>query len=306
MKTLNINPSSVENIKKQLIVDIQLQKESNPYLENAWKFDQLLFPHFAYSHPVLGSIEDIDKITTKDVQEFFATYYAPNNAVLTIVGHIEEQKVMELVRRYFSTIPKGAAPPPLDLEDLPKIDNTDLVIENREASNPGFYLGYQLAPRYSDDHYRLAITEYALLKGRTSRMFKRLFDKDKTAISLSGGIETRRGQSVLKMFVGANNEITNERNQRAVFSEINKIKSTYLTDEELDKTKNMFKVDYLKQFATVLDKAIFLTEELLDRGNLTEWLDELDKYLAITQYNVSRAANIYFKEDRVFIKIVTK
>ena len=72
------------------------------------------------------------------------------------------------------------------------------------ASSPGFYLGYQLAPLYTDDYYRLVIAEYALLKGRTSRIFKRLFEKDKTAIYMSGGIETRKGQSVLKMFVRAN------------------------------------------------------------------------------------------------------
>jgi len=306
MKTLDINPSNVENIKNQLIEDIRLQKESDPYLENSWYFDRLLFPGFASSHPVLGTISDISKITTKDVLEFFATYYAPNNAVLTIVGHIDEQKVMQLVQRYFSTIPMRVTPPPLDLEDLPKIDNVDLTIKNPMASSPGFYLGYQFAPPYTDDHYRLVITEYALLKGRTSRMFKRLFEKDKTAISMSGGIETRNGQSVFKMFVRANNEITNERNQRAVFAEINKIKTAYITEEELLKTKNMFKMDYLKQFATVLDKAIFLTKELLDRGSFTQWLDELGRYLAVSHYEVSRMANKYFKEDKILIKIETK
>ncbi len=303
MKTLDINPSNVENIKNQLIEDIRLQKESDPYLENSWYFDRLLFPGFAYSHPVLGTISDISKITTKDVLEFFTTYYTPNNAVLTIVGHIDEQKVIQLVQRYFSTIPMRASPPPLDLEDLPKIDNVDLTIKNPMASSPGFYLGYQLAPRYTDDHYRLVITEYALLKGRTSRMFKRLFEKDKTAIYMSGGIETRKDQSVLKMFVRANNKITNERNQRAVFAEINKIKTTFITEEELQKTKNMFKMDYLKQFATVLDKAIFLTEELLSRGSFTQWLDELGRYLAVSHYDVSRMANKYFKEDKILIKI---
>lgn len=306
MKTLNINPSNVENIKNQLIEDIQLQRESDPYLENSWYFDRLLFPGFTYSHPVLGTIPDISKITTKDVLAFFATYYTPNNAVLTIVGHIDEQKVIQLVQRYFSTIPMRAAPPPLDLGALPKIDNVDLTIKNPMASSPGFYLGYQLAPRYSDDHYRLAITEYALLKGRTSRMFKRLFEKDKTAIYMSGGIETRKGQSVLKMFVRANNEITNERNQRAVFAEINKFKTAYITKEELYKTKNMFKMDYLRQFATVIDKAIFLTEELLDRGSSTQWLDELNRYLAVSHYDVSRMANKYFNEDKIFIKIEIK
>jgi predicted Zn-dependent peptidase len=192
------------------------------------------------------------------------------------------------------------------LGNLPKIQKTELEAENPMASSPGFFLGYQLAPRDTEDHHRLAIMEYALMKGRTSRIFKRLIEKDKTAISISGGIETRRGQSVFKIFVKANNEIMNERNQRAVIAEINKIKSAYITEEELDKIRNMFKMDYLRRFATVLDKAIFLTEELLDRRNHTQWMNELDRYLAVTHFNVSRVANIYFKEDRVLLKIKTK
>jgi zinc protease len=306
MKSLSINPSNVENIKNHIIEDIQRQKEADPYLENLWYFDRLLYADFAYSHPVLGTVSDISTISTKDVLEFFTSYYTPNNAVLTIVGHIDERKVLQLVQRYFSTIPVTAVPPPLNLGDLPEIENTDDTIQNPMASSPAFYVGYQLAPRYADDHYRLAITEYALFKGRTSRMFKRLFEKDKTAISMSGGIETRNEQSVLKLFVKANNEITNERNQRAVFGEINKIKTTYIGEEELHKTKNMFKRDYLKQFETDLDKAIFLTEELLDRGNFTQWLDELDRYLSVTHYDVSRMANKYFKENKVLVKIETK
>ena len=171
------------------------------------------------------------------------------------------------------------------------------------APSPGFYLGYQLAPRDSDDYYKLAITEYVLLKGRTSRLYRRLFEKDKTAVHLSGGIETRKEQAVLKLFVRANNEIMNDRNRRAVFAEINKIKSTFVSEGELEKTKNLFKMDYFGHFRTVLDKAIFLAEEQLDRGNFDHLLDELDRYLAVSHYDVSRVANIYLKEDFIFIKI---
>ena len=306
MKSLNINSSNVENIKNQLIEDIQLKKESDPYLENSWHFDRLLFADFSYSHPVLGTIPDISRITVKDVLEFYTTYYTPNNAVLTISGHIDKSKITQLVQKYFSTIPMGPALPKPDLGDLPEIENTERTITNTMAPSPAFYLGYQLAPRDSDDHYPLTIAEYALLKGRTSRIFERLFEKEKTAISMNGGMETRMGQSVIKMFVRANNEITNERNQRAVLSEINKIKTAFLTEEELYKTKNMFKKDYFKSFATNLDKAIFLTRELMDRGSITRWRDELDRYLSVSHYDVSRMANVYFKENRVLIKIETK
>jgi predicted Zn-dependent peptidase len=303
MKTLNLSSSNVENMKNQLIEDIQRRKEADPYLENSWYFDRLLFPDFAFGHPVLGTIQDIREFSPEDVRNFYTTYYSPNNAVLTIVGHIQEQKVLSLIQKYFSTISMRAPPPTTNRSPLPKIEPVNLTIENPMAPSPGFYLGYQLAPRGSEDHYKLAITEYVLMKGLTSRMYKRLFEKDKTAIYMGGGIETKKDQSVLKLFVRANNTIMNERNQRAVFAEINKIKSTFVTEEELHKTKNMFKKDYFRQFTTVLDKAIFLAEELLDRGDFIQWLDELDRYMGVNHFDVSRVANKYFKDDLIMITI---
>lgn len=306
MSTLNITPSNVENVKNQLIEDIQLRRESDPYLENSWYFDQLLFPGFAYSHPILGTIADISKISTQDVRNFFASYYTPNNTVLSIVGDIKEQKVLPLIQKYFSTIPMGSPPPATDLGDLTKIEAIEETITNPMAPSPGFYLGYTLAPRYSEDFYRLAITEYVLSKGQTSRMYKRLIDKDRTAIYMSGGIETRRDHSVFKLFVRSNNDIMNERSRRAVFAEINKIKTTLITEEELHKTKNIFKMDYFRQFDTALNKAIFLAEDLLDKGNHNLWQEELEKYLAVSHYDVSRMANKYFKDDRILITLDIK
>ncbi len=304
MKSLDITPTNVGNIKNQIIEDIELQKESDPFLENSWDFDQLLFPGFSYSHPILGTTPDIQRITTEDVRKFFGSYYTPNNAVLSIAGDIDEQNVISLIQKYFASIPTGTDPPEIELGIPPKIKPVTLTRRNPLAPSPGFFLGYQLAPHYSEDHYRLTITEYVLMKGRTSRMFKRLIIKEKTAIHMSGGIETRKGQSVLKLFVRSNNEIMSERSQRAVLAEINKIKTTYVPEEELRKSKNFFKMDYIKQFKTILDKAIFLAEELLDRGDCMQWLDELDKYLAVSHYDVGRVANKYLKEDRILINIV--
>lgn len=306
MQTLNVSSSNVEKMKNQLVEDIQHRKESDPYLENSWYLDRLLFPDFAYSHPVLGTIEDIREISRQDVLEFFTTYYTPNNAVLTIVGDFHEQKVLPLIQKYFSSIPMRAPPPSIELGTLSEIEPTDITITNNMAPSPAFYLGYRLAPRGTEDHYKLTITEYVLMKGHTSRLYRRLFERDRTAIYLSGGIESRKNQSVLKLFVKANNEIMNERNRRAIFSEINKIKTTFVTEKELFKIKNLFKTDYFRQFRTAQDKAIFLAEELIDRGDFIQWQDELDRYLAVTHFDVSRVANKYLKDELIFINIGRK
>jgi zinc protease len=306
MKTLNISTANVESTKNSLIEDIQQRQTVDPYLENFWYFERLLFPNFSYGHPILGTVPDIKSITVEDVESFFSSYYSPNNAVLSIAGYIDKNKVIELVEKYFSTIPMRDIPPSLPLEKMPSIESTEISVKNSFASSPGFLLGYQIAPRYSEDYYPLALTEYVLMKGLTSRMPSRLLQKDKTAIDLSGGIQRRKDQAAFRLFVRATNELMNERNQRAVFSEINKLKTAFVPQKELQKTKNMFKMDFYRQYATVLDKAIFLAEMLLNDKDLDQWPDELDKYLAVTHYDIARVVNKYFNEERILLNIETK
>lgn len=306
MNSLNINASTVEKIKNSLIEELQIRKDEDPYLESSWYFDQLLFPGFTYSHPVLGAISDIREITVEDVMNFYSSYYIPNNAVLSIVGNIDKSKVRQLVERYFSSIPRGDDIPPLNSEKLENVENTLQSIVNPLAIYPGFYVGYQIASPYSEDHYSLVMTEYILLKGQTSRLHERLIEKDRTAIYLSGGIENKGAYSAFKIYVRINNEIMRERSQKALFSEINKLKTTPIPERELEKSKNIFKAAYLRQYATILDKAIFLAEKLLERNNLTSWPNELTRYLSVTDIDILRTVNKYFNDDRIVLDIKVK
>ncbi len=306
MNSLNINASNVERIKNSLIEDLQIRKDANPYLESSWSFDRLLFPDFKYSHPVLGTISDIREITVEDVIDFYSTFYTPNNAVLSIAGNIDKNKVQQLVEKYFSTIPRGNDLSPLDSGDLENIGNTVQSVINPLATYPGYYVGYRTAPPYSEDYYPLVITEYILLKGETSRLRKKLIEKDRTAIFLSGGIENKAGYSAFKIHVRINNEIMRERSQKAVFSEINKLKTTPVPEQELDKSKNIFKMSYFRQYTTILDKAIFLAEKSLEMENVKVWPSELARYLSVTDMDVLRTVNKYFNDDRIILDIKIK
>jgi zinc protease len=303
MNSLSINAANVEKIKSSLIEELQIRKDTDPYLQSSWDFDKLLFPNFTYSHPALGTIADIREITAKDVRDFYSSYYTPSNAVLSIVGQIDKSKVRQLLEKYFSTIPIGNDPPSPSVENLPKIEETIQTIINPLAPSPAYHLGYQIAPRYSDDYYPLAVIEYILLRGETSRLHRRLIAKDRTAIHLSGGIERKVRHSAFKIFVRINNEIMRERSQKALFSEINKLKSTMISEQELNKSKNMLKMDYLMQHGTVLDKAIFLAEKTLEVDEQAEWSDELDRYLSVTGYDILRTLNKYFNDGRILLDI---
>lgn len=306
MKSLDINTVNVDRAKNSLIEEIHHRKEFDPYRESSIYFEQLLFPDFSYNHPIIGKEADLRNITMEDANDFYSTYYTPNNAILSIVGNFNARTTKELIQKYFGTIPKGKTIPPVM---SPKPSETKGITETHEnslASSPGFHLGYRLAPPHSVDYYPLAVIEYILLRGKSSRLYRRLIKKDRIAFHLSGGIDKRKDLAAFKIFVTSNNEVIKERSQKAVFSEINKLKSNLISQKELRKVKNMLKMDYISQYSTSMDKAIFLAEVFLSKISLDDLPNELDKYLDVTPSDIIGILNRYFTQDRIILDIKIK
>lgn len=306
MKSLEINISNVERMKDSLIEEIRQRKASDPYLESSLYFDQLLFPDFNHSHPVFGTEGNLREITVEDVKNFYSYYYRPNNAVLSIAGNFNREKALQLVRKYFATILKGKEIVPLPLAKFPEKKTIVKTYQDSLASLPAFFIGYRIAASYSDDYFPLRIIEYILLRGKTSRLYKRLIKKERIVFDLSGGIEKRRELAAFKIFIINNNEIMMERSRKAILSEINKLKTSLITEKELRKSKNMFKMDYFNQYATYLDRATFLAEELMVKNDLDNLPKELERYLAVTPGEIIGIINRYFSQQNILLTVKIK
>ncbi len=302
MKSLEITTANVEQAKEALIEEIHQRKATEPYLESSLIFDRLLYPNLAYSHPVIGNEADVRDLTVEDVKDFYSTFYTPNNAVLVIAGNIDKRKTEEDIRKYFHAIQKGKDIPfPLS---PPSDKEATITAKKFLAPLPGFHIGYRIASPYSQHFYPLKIIEYILLRGLTSRLYKKLIKRTRIARSLSGRIEKRKELATFKIFVSGNNEIMAERSKRVIFSEINKLKSSLVSEKELRKAKNIFKMDYLNQYATSADKTVFLAKAFLSKKSLDDLPDELGNYLSVDHYNIIRVMQIYFTNEIVFeIKI---
>lgn len=306
MKSLEIGALNVQHVKEALIEEIHHRRETNPYLDSLSVFDKLLYPDFAYSHPVIGVESDVRNLTLEDIKKFHSTFYRPNNAALSIVGNIDKRKAESEIRKYFETIPTGNDITPLP---LPKPLEKKSVVQNFESSLaewPGFHLGYKIASPFTDYFYPLTVVEYILLRGKTSRLYKRLIKKDRIAFNLSGGIERRKDLACLKIFVVNNNFMMVDRSQKAIFSEINRLKSSFISEKDLKKSKNMLKRDYIEQFATAENKALFFAETYLSRNRIDDPSEELGKYLEVTPSALIRAINKYLTQESIILNIKIK
>ncbi|MFQ6082390.1 MAG: M16 family metallopeptidase [Candidatus Aminicenantia bacterium] len=307
MVSLRISPSEFEELKNTLILDIKNRIENQPYLSTFFKFDQIAYQDFAYGHPVIGRKNKIKTISLEDAKEFYSTYYVPNNAVLTVVGDFNLKKTIQLIKKYFETIPRGENI--LSLPPAPIFRNEGIIETYQDSfiPLPSIHIGYFIPFSKFEDFYPLTILDYILLKGESSRLFNRLVKKERLVFQISGGIEKKRNQAIFKIFVINNNPIMVNRTIEIIFSEINKLKKGYVSESELQRAKNMFKADYYNQFLTTLNRAIFLTECVMSDRPLESIKRDLDKYLSVTKLDLMKVINRYFiKKNRIILKVIPK
>jgi predicted Zn-dependent peptidase len=151
--------------------------DNQPYGDWDERLQMLMYPpDHPYHHSVIGSMEDLDAASLEDVEQFFRTYYAPNNAVLTIAGSFDTARTLDLVARYFGEIPRGPVIPPIPgRTELPATLGAEVrEVVRSDVSLPRVYLGYRIPPYGTDEFYAAAVTSYILAYGKASLLYRTL------------------------------------------------------------------------------------------------------------------------------------
>jgi predicted Zn-dependent peptidase len=304
MRFLEMNGDRFEKIRGDLLEELRQHRQSEPGLT---AFDQALYKDFAFGHSLSGTEEDIRGLNLVDARLFYNSFYGPNNAVLCLTGDINKTRARELIGRYFESLPRGRDNS--IVFDPPYWVKKQIVGESVDplAAAPAFYLGFRLVPPASRDYYTLVLIDYILLRGRTSRLNRRLLGlENKIAYELTGGIERRRDRAVYKIFVQASPAMI-EPCQNAIFDEMEKLKRSFISPEELDKFKAMLKQDYYLRISNALERGLFLVDAWFSFPNLEMIGQELDKYLAVTPGDIIGIANRFFTtENSILWNIRTK
>jgi zinc protease len=301
MRSLEITPAKVDAAKDELAAEIQNRQLGAPYLETFFNFDRMLFPDPAYSHPIIGRQEELRAMTPEDARNFYRQYYVPNNALLCIAGNFNPLSLRDLVSRYFDSIPRGPEPPPAPpLPALAKEAQTE-TIKAARIPVPGFHMAFRIINPRPGDLVGLTLIDYLLCRGKTSRLVERLVKRDRLAIQLTGGLERRGGLAAYRIFVTNNTELIAQQCRDVIFSELGTLKTSFVSEKELSKAKNIFKKDILDRLGTSLDRALYMGEQFLSRPVPDGDLLDLDRYLAITPQTVTGLVNRYFTRDNCIV-----
>jgi zinc protease len=171
----------VKNERRQSI-------DNQPYGTWLEKSGELLFPEgHPYHHSVMGSMDDLSAASVADVQNFFKTYYAPNNAVLVVAGDIDVPQAKALVRKYFGPIPRGPVPPRLANMSVPTVIGREqrVVIQDPLAPAPRVYVAYRVPPAKDPRAAAVSMLSTIIGGGSSSRLDESLVRRQEIATSVS-------------------------------------------------------------------------------------------------------------------------
>src|SRR5271155_3698584 len=302
MKALNITQANLDNQRNAVQEERRQGVDNQPYGRAQLDVDNLSYDNFAYKHSTIGSMSDLNAASIDDVKDFFRIYYAPNNAVLTLVGDFDPDETLAKVKKYFGTIPAQPVPPKVDLNEDPHYGERREVIYDPLARLPEIDMAYHIPPGNTPENYAAQQLTYVLGQGESSRFYQRLVKEKQLASEVSVDSDARIGVSQLYISANPRPGVKVEDLEKAIDEEIATVVKGGITREELAKAKSQLLRQFIERRRSALFTAILI-------GNYTVYFNDpnlintiVDKEQTVTVEEVNAVAKKYLvPEQRVVV-----
>ena len=309
MRSLKVTPENFENQLQTVKEEKRSRIDNQPYVPASIKMEELLFDNWANAHPTIGTFDDLEASSIDDIRHFFHTYYAPNNAVMAIVGDFDANEMEKLVRKYFASIPSQPLPGKPDVVEPAQTKGKYLKVADQHAKAPAFWVSWKAPARREPDYYALGIIQKLLSAGDSSRLFQRMVKGDQNALKIDVGYDERRGPSALETFVVVKPGFTPEQVRETLWSELEKLKTTPVSGEELEKAKNqilhdLFASSSYESLQRSLGRAELLAEYACFFGDPSLIDKDLEAYMNVSAADVQRvAAKVLTKSGATIVDV---
>jgi zinc protease len=308
MRSLAVTQENFDNQRQVVKEERRERIDNQPYAGAMWQGLLGVFnPQtcFGYAHEIIGSFADLEAAPTEDVQQFFRTYYAPNNATLVVAGGFVPDEARALIRQYFGEIPSAPAPQrPTCTDPFSHLPVTKTV-EDPRAPLPAVFVVYGLPAQDQADFYALELLNGILAVGETSRLQDRMVDQEKAALSVETIFLEHRGPGQAFYWLTAAQGTTNERLLQIFDEEIAKVAREGVTAEELEKAKNQRRAQVVFERQTPHGTAEALQHAVHFHGGPQDADAKLARYLAVSADDVRRAAERWLSaRNRAVVNVV--
>ena len=200
MRSLDISRENLDNQRNAVQEERRLRLDNQPYGRTFEVLQNLAYEN-SYKHLPIGSMEDLNAASVEDVAQFFKTYYAPNNAVMAIVGDVDTKACLARVRKYFESIPSQARPPSVDMSEPPQTAERRQTVEDPLARLTRLDVAYKIPDANSPDLEPLQVLSLALGGGRSSRLYQSLVRDKQVAAQTGTAVGENRGPGLFQVFI---------------------------------------------------------------------------------------------------------
>ena len=275
LKTLDFSVKNLENQRNVVEEEVRVNVLNRPYgLFFAIDLPGKAFDTYPNAHNFYGDFRDLDAARIEDVQKFYEQYYAPNNAVLAIVGDVQPDEIFAKVEKYFAAIPARNVPP------RPKVDEPAQTAERRFAQTdklakvPALAIGYRMPSRHSPEALPAAVAGELLHNGQASRLYQALVKEKQVALSVDGGVNWPlgtpfefNGPTLMTSFIVYPPSVTEDQLLAAFDANIRDLIEKGPSQQDVDRVVTKMRSDWYSNLENPIDRASALSHATLFDGN---------------------------------------
>jgi zinc protease len=289
IRDLSFDPKMIES-ERGVVYSERRNSEDSNFGALYEQLNAAAFIAHPYHWPVLGWPSDIESWTMEDLQSHFRMGYAPNNCVMVAVGDVRAEEVIALAKKYLEPIPRHDPPPPVRTVE-PEQKGERRVVLNKAAQLPLQMFSYHVPRTDSPEHYALEVLSNVLAEGRSSRLYRRLVDRDQLAISVGGGTDFSLDPGQMAFSMQPRSGVDPAKSEQVFLEEIERVRSAGISADELQKAKNQLLADFYRELKRISGKANLLGEYEVFLGDYRKLLTadkELEKVTAEDVQNVAK------------------
>jgi len=279
--------------KQVILEERRMRVDSSPIGKLLENFLTVAFSASHYGIPAIGWPSDIKSTTIADTYRFFHTYYVPSNITFAIVGDVDPALMKKYAQEYFGRFPKEPKAPVMHTKEPKQNGERRFVL--KENSQPWYLAGYHTVSLKNPDEIPLQLLGSILSGGRTSRLYKRLVEKDQIALQVGAfnGLPGDKYSSLFITYVLPNKGVPMNKIEKVMDDEIQKVKNGDITEKELERAKTNARADVIRNLSSNLGLAMAVAQNQAQEGSWKTLFTDLNKIDKVTLGDLKRVANTY-------------
>ncbi len=292
IRDLSFDPKMVESERGVIASERRMSVDNNNFGLLREQLDAAVFTAHPYGWPVVGWASDIESWTMDDLKSHFRMGYAPNNCVAVIVGDVTTEGALALAKKYLEPIPRQEPPPPVRTRE-PEQRGERRVTVHKPAQLPLLMVAYH-GPRSADeDSVPLTVLGSILTRGRSSRLYRRLVDRDQLAISVRFTQQPSLDPGQINFVLEPRSGVEPPAVEKALYEEIERVRTSPVAPAELERAVNQIVTAHYQGLKTIAGRANLLGTYEVFQGDYRKLFQAAQQVEKVTAADVERVARKY-------------